>query len=82
MEKSKNNNKKRKVGDVERTVDGEENMGTKRRGGGAMFERMDAYERRGRVVVLIEYEGKRKICARKRKKSNYNDGNNHDARYL
>src|SRR6266550_1103261 len=41
MERSKNNNKKRKVGNVERTVDGEENMGTKRRNGGTMSETMD-----------------------------------------
>src|SRR6266550_6701577 len=41
MERSKNNNKKRKVRNVERAMDGEENMGTKRRNGGTMSETMD-----------------------------------------
>src|SRR6266550_3113439 len=40
MERSKNNNKKRKVRNVERAMDGEENMGTKRRNGGTMSETM------------------------------------------
>ncbi len=42
MEGSKNNDKERKIGNVERTVDGEENVGTKRRNSGAMSETMDA----------------------------------------
>ena len=42
MERSKNNDKKRKMRNVERTVDGEENVGTKRRNGGTMSETMDA----------------------------------------
>ncbi len=42
MERSKNNDKERKIRNVERTVDGEENMGTKRRNSGTMSETMDA----------------------------------------
>ncbi len=41
MERSKNNNKKRKIRNVERTMDGEENVGTKRRNSGTMPETMD-----------------------------------------
>ncbi len=99
MEKSKNNDEKRKIRNVERTVDGEENVGTKRRNSSTMSETMDAQNERERgnerdgegvkrdegggcVMVLVEYEEEGTIRARKRKKSNYNDGSNYDARHL
>ncbi len=42
MERQKNNDKRRKTRNVERTMDGQENVGTKRRNGGTMSETMDA----------------------------------------
>src|SRR6266576_1909284 len=99
MEKSKNNDEERKIRNVEGTVDGEENVGTKRRNSSTMSETMDAQNKRergnerdsegvkqdeggGRVMVPIEYEKEGAIRTRKRKKSNYNDGSNYDARHL
>ncbi len=99
MERSKNNDKERKIRNVERTVDGEENVGTKRRNGSTMSETMDAQNERERsdernsggdkqnegrrcVVVLIKHEEEGAIRARERKKSNYNDGSDYDARHL
>jgi len=41
VEEPKNNNEKGKIRDVERAMDGEKDMGTKRGNSGAMFETMD-----------------------------------------
>jgi len=48
MERPENNDKERKVRDVERTVDGEENVGTKRRNSSTMSETVDAQNERER----------------------------------
>ncbi len=42
MEESKNNDKKREIGNVEGTVDGEKDVGTERRGGDAKPKTVDA----------------------------------------
>ena len=42
MERSKNNDKEREIRNMERTVDGKKNVGTKRRNSGTMSETMDA----------------------------------------
>ncbi len=41
MEEPKNNDKKREIRNMERTVDGEENVGSERGSGGTMFETVD-----------------------------------------
>src|SRR6266550_5215962 len=48
MERQKNNDKRRKTRNMERTMDGQENVGTKRRNGGTMSETMDAQNKRER----------------------------------
>ncbi len=41
MERSKNNDKKRKIRNMERTVDGKENVGTERGSGNTEFKTVD-----------------------------------------